>query len=181
MSLETLLNHHGFLRHPFEHWIAEDEDELEEWFVAPPFLNRILGYDLHRNRAPRPRSHVVFGKLGAGKTAICMKVERELLTRASNSLILPYKDFLEPLRLSASGRPNISLHVEEILRLGTIGLIKFWTDLPDRYARLGGPEKQELAGLIDHYYENLPQRSLQEYNNRLGTVRGGIAAAKKDQ
>ena len=110
-----------------------------------------------------------------------MKVERELLTRASNSLILPYKDFLEPLRLSASGRPNISLHVEEILRLGTIGLIKFWTDLPDRYARLGGPEKQELAGLIDHYYEKLPPRSKQEYTNRLGTVRGAIAAAKKGQ
>ena len=181
MSLETLLSHHGFLRHPFEHWIAEAEDKLEEWFVAPPFLNRLLGYDLQSNKPPKPRSHVVFGKLGAGKTAICMEVERELLKKASNSLILPYKNFLEPLLLSKSPRPGISFHVEEILRLGTIKLIEFWTNSPNRYARLGRHEKQQLAGLIDHYYEKLPPDLKQKYTNRLGAVRGTIAAAKKGQ
>ncbi len=179
MSLNELLDHHKFWGHPFEHWIAESEDNLQAWFVAPPFQNRIFGYEQRKDRTPRPRSHVIFGRLGVGKTAICMEVERELLRRAPKSLILPYKNFSEPLKQSGSGRPDIAAHIEEILRLGTIGLIKFWTDLPDRYSRLGKTEKEELAGLINHYYENLPLETKRDYTNRLSPISCLLASAKK--
>jgi hypothetical protein len=177
MSLTDLLEHHHFRSHPFDAWIAEDETALQKWFVAPPFQNRILGYEQRKDITPRPRSHVIFGKLGAGKTAICKKVESELLERAPNSLVLRYKDFSNPL--GSSERPSITAHIEEILRLATTELIGFWTKLPDRYPRLGVIQKAELAGLVNHYFESLPLETKWHYTYKLSPIAGRLLSTVK--
>src|SRR5205823_12227281 len=121
---------HGFVGHPFATWIAESEKNLPQWFVPPAFLKSVTG-DTGDAKPLEPSSHIVFGRPGDGKTAIRLMLERELVDRAPNSLVLRYTDFTTPLSVNA--RPLLSDHVDEILRLGTIGLISVWQDEPKRY------------------------------------------------
>jgi hypothetical protein len=146
MSLDDLLKRHGFGQHPFQTWTAENEPEreLEQWFISPPFYDDVLG---RVGAGPiRPTSHVVFGSPGAGKTALRKMLESDLLAFGPTHLIVRYTNFSRVLK--APGRPSAQRHVDEILRLGTTGLLALWLERPDRYERLSGEQRAELAGLV---------------------------------
>jgi hypothetical protein len=177
MSLNELLRTHGFFKHPFDSWIAEEEDMFNEWFVPPPFLNTTLGYGRRKHSPLHPRSHVILGKVGSGKTALRKRIEDELAKRAANALVFRYVDFTNPL--ASSDRPSLATHIEEILRLGTIELIGFWHQSPDRYSHLNLMEKAELAGLAHHYYENLPTDTKRIYTNSLSPIAGRLSQFTK--
>lgn len=168
MGLDELLNNKGFIEHPFNTWIAEDEKRLQAWFVAPPFLKTIIGYGHQKKKALKPSSSIVFGKPGSGKTALRLMMERDLASNASDDLVLRYIDFNTPISLSNT--PALSAHIEEIIRLGTVGLIRVWNNNPDKYKKLNLIEKAELAGLVYHYYENLPPASKRLYAYNLSPI-----------
>ncbi len=170
MALDDLLQRHGFSQHPFRTWSAEDEPEhdLGQWFVSPPFYDDVLG---RVGAGPiRPTSHVVFGSPGAGKTALRKMVESDLLASGPTYLIIRYTNFSRVLK--TPGRPPAHRHVEEILRLGTTGLLAHWLQWPDRYDRLNAGERAELAGLVLEYYENLPPDAKHSYTSTLSPYAG---------
>ena len=81
--------------------------------------------------------------------------------------------------LSRAAKPSLTDHVDEILRLGTVGLIGFWHGDPDRYTRLSVPEKAELAGLVYRYYETLPKTAKETYVYDLSPTVGRLTSIAK--
>lgn len=53
----------GFTRNPFAYTNADEEEELESYFVPPPYYEAIQG-DYNS-----PASHIVIAPRGSGKTA----------------------------------------------------------------------------------------------------------------
>lgn len=170
MALDDLLKRHNFTQHPFQTWTAENEPERElgQWFISPPFYDDVLG---RVGAGPiRPTSHVVFGSPGAGKTAIRKMAESHLLAAGPTYLIIRYTNFSRVLK--APGRPPAQRHVDEILRLGTTGLLAHWLERPDRYEGLSAEHRAELAGLVLEYYETLPPDAKHSYTSTLSPYAG---------
>jgi DNA replication protein DnaC len=118
MALSDLLKAHGFERHPFSAWRAEDEErDLVEWFIQPPFYEDILGNLGTARQTMKPTTHLIFGMPGGGKTALRKMVEAALLAKSPSSLIIRYTDFSRVLS-SGEPRPSLGVHVDELLRLG---------------------------------------------------------------
>lgn len=163
MGLARLLMKHGFATSPFDSWTAESEAQLPQWYVPPTFLSTLLGLPIGADPkvAPIPRSHVVFGRPGDGKTALRIVLERDIVARAPNALLLRYLD-LTPV-LAASPQPTLAGHVDEILKLGTIALIGRWFEVADVYKSLSSPVKRDLAWLVDAYYDRLPPQVKDQY------------------
>lgn len=165
MALDDLLKRHNFAQHPFQTWTAENEPErdLGQWFISPPFYDDVLG---RIGAGPvRPTSHLVFGSPGAGKTAIRKMLESHLLASGPSCLIIRYTNFSHVLK--GPGRAPAQRHVDEILRLGTTGLLAQWLEWPDRYDRLSPEHRAELAGLVMEYYETLPPDAKHSYTSTL--------------
>ncbi len=177
MALEELLKKNWFSAHPFNTWIAEDEKELDNWFVRPPFIKTIMGDSGGLKLLLRPASNLIFGVPGSGKTALRIMVERQLLKRTRHALVLRYVNFTIPLL--SSSRPSLSDHVEELLKLGTIGLLGFWQEFPDSYLQLKVSEKAELAGLAFRYYDNMPPEAKHLYTYKLSPVVSRISGVIK--
>jgi hypothetical protein len=175
MGLARLLIKHGFATSPFDSWTAESEAQLPQWHVPPTFLATLLGIPTgaDSNVVPVPKSHVVFGRPGDGKTALRIVLERDILARAPNALLLRYVD-LTPV-LAVSPQPTLASHVDEILKLGAIGLIGRWFEFPSIYQDLSAPVKQDLAWLVEAYYDRLPPQVKDQYAQL--TVLGPRASA----
>ena len=180
MGLTELLKLHGFSTHPFAAWRAEDEEkDLAEWFIRPPFFDDILGNFGTSQEMMKPASHLIFGMPGRGKTATRKMLEAELLAKSPGSAVIRYTDFSRVL-LGATERPSLSRHVDELLRLGTITLLTFWLESEDRYTRLNVSQKMELAGLVVDYYEVLPPASRNIYVSTLSPYAGrAVITAQK--
>ena len=177
MGLQKLLKQHGFNDHPFQTWIAEDEMDLTKWFVPPPFLDTVIGKTGKANASLFPSSNLIFGRPGSGKTAIRKAIEMELLTREPKALILRYVSFIDVMK--SSSKPSLKEHIEEILKLATIGLIAFMREDFQRYSSLSFTDKCELAGLVSRFYENLPPMTKESYVNDLNPVIGRLTGAAK--
>ncbi len=176
MAIDGLFKKHNFNTHPFHTWIAEDELDIAEWFVAPRFLDTLIG-KAGRGKPLSPSSSLVFGRPGSGKTALRKMIEREIQTDCDGVLVLRYVNFVDVL--SQSPKPSLNDHIDEILRLATVGLIAKWQSNPNYYLNLGLTEKAELAGLVYHYYDTLPQTEKLIYVNDLNPVVGKLTGAAK--
>lgn len=168
MSLQELMKEHSFSTNPFRTWVSEDESELAEWFVPPPFFATILGDTFGPSKKLVPVSSLVFGTPGNGKTALRKMIEFELLRRADPFMVLRYSDFGRVV--SSSAQPTLSDHVEELIRLGTVALLGFWSESEARYSNLNTSDRCELAGLVFHYYENLNPEVKKLYTNDLSPM-----------
>lgn len=174
MAIEHLLRRHRFREHPFATWMAEDEiGNIQGWFIKPPFLPTLLG-DVGRGSV-RPSSDLVFGPRGSGKTALRICLEAALLERAEPVMVLRYTDFSAVL--ASAPRPSLEAHVEEILRLGTMALIGFLAEVPERAEALTDARRAELAGLVQHYISNLSTDSQRRYAEDLTPRRKRLQAA----
>ncbi len=85
MSYLTLLKNFGFDSDPFAQTNADEEDKLEEYFIAPPFFSSVFG-DVNA-----PKSSIVFAPRGNGKTALKRKIE--LSSKRGNFLCITYNQF----------------------------------------------------------------------------------------
>lgn len=173
MAKEHLLTHFNFYRDPFDTWMAEDERELlAEWFVEPPFIRALLGDTAVNRREYRPRSDLIFGRRGTGKTALRLRLESELGVKAPRALVTRYLDF-GPV-LQAGSKPPLAAHVEQILSVATIELIGFLAEDLERYRKLEAAHKAELFGLIAHYFDALSPEIRSRYQTELSPIAGRL-------
>jgi hypothetical protein len=176
MSLSQFLKIHGFSHHPFETIMAEDEKDWKAWFVPPPFLNVVLGLKSSSRGGFRPKSTLVFGRPGSGKTSIRKALENRVIESNPKAMVLRYIDFLKPCTRSV--RPSLDDHIEEIIQLGTIELLYFWSENPECYEALTMQQRAELAGLIIRYYESLPPDALCSYARDLSPIGSKLVASR---
>jgi len=66
----AFFNNLGFNAHPFIKTNAEEESNLHDYFVPPPFFDAVIGDHLH------PSLCIVLAPRGSGKTAQRIMVER---------------------------------------------------------------------------------------------------------
>ena len=149
-----------------------------EWFIQPPFYEDILGNLGTARQAMKPTTHLIFGMPGGGKTALRKMVEAALLAKSPSSLIIRYTDFSRVLG-SGEPRPSLGIHVDELLRLGTISLLAIWYQSKGRYEKLSLGERAELMGLVYEYYEGLPPSSKDIYTSSLSPYAGRVLSAAK--
>lgn len=178
MAKEHLLRHFLFHDDPFDTWTAEAERELlDNWFVEPPFIRALLGNTALKPDEFRPRSNLIFGRRGTGKTALRLRLETELSAKAPRAMVIRYLDLGPALRKGP--KPSQSAHVEQILSVATMELIGFIALDRERYQQLQGAQRAELFGLVAHYYDALSPDVRSTYQTELSPIAGRLGIAGK--
>lgn len=159
MLLNKFLKVLNFTEHPFTKVAGEKEELLQLYFVEPRYFSEVLG------DARNPKSYVVFGPRGGGKSAIRSMIERYCNDTKSKDdiggkvLSITYDDF-SALNLRRMNTINLSDHINEILKRGVaqlaIELVK--------EGIIGDKLKEEFRGLlrwyIDEYMSDLTKLEL---------------------
>lgn len=159
MLHNRFLSSHHFVDDPFAEYAAEKERLLPLYFVEPRYFSGILG------NANRPKSYVVFGPRGSGKSAIRSMIEqycnddKYIEDIGGKALCITYDDF-SALNLKQLNTITLSDHINEILARGVVILAIEAIHLEEN----GNPIKDEIKGLlrwyIDEYMSNLSKLEL---------------------
>ena len=113
MSYNVLLSNLGFDLDPFAKTNADEESNLADYFVSPPFFAAVYGD--HFN----PKSSLVFAPRGGGKTALKRKIE--LSSQGYEYLCITYNRF----NVTGITLKNINLeyHLKNITQLLLIAVL----------------------------------------------------------
>lgn len=88
MDPDTLFKKWGFNRYPFKEFSAELVKDAQSIFFEPPYFKEILSDPL------TPKSSIVFGHRGEGKSTICDMIKLELKNnKSAQTLVVPHQDF----------------------------------------------------------------------------------------
>jgi hypothetical protein len=146
------LQRFAFTEDPFEHIDAEQEPQLDEYFVPPPYFANVMG------DATRPRSHVVLAPRGGGKTAQRRMVEARS-EEVGSFLCVTYDGFDQPSGLSAVDA-DLAYHLNQICRRVLLGLLVALDENPDLADRLSEHQRQLLKFQIDRFLGSLTEIEL---------------------
>lgn len=149
MSYETLIANFGFSQDPFASWDADTEDNLEDYFIEPPFFNAVFG------EPSRPIVSVVFAPRGGGKSALRRKIE---LSSASQSILaISYTTF--PTAQVKLADVDIEYHLKRIIVLILVGIVaSLATD--NRHIKLKSDSRKVLYWLIKEHLSDVQQADL---------------------
>lgn len=168
MDSETLLKEWGFKENPFNVYTAEHEEDLPKFFVKPPYFKDIIG------NIRSPKSSIIFGPRGDGKSAILKMVKYTLEKNNPNRpLIVQYTDFS---KWNEGEIRNISLadHIERILGLAVKAFI---SELEKENWRLGKLKFNEQILLQWFILKFLPVTEYHQAENRLNSLFDNICQA----
>ncbi len=173
--MSGLLQSIGFANNPFEHYTAEQEPDIAQYAVKPPYLTTTVG------RAKGTSSFLLFGDRGAGKSATRITLYQELWAARSKALAgdsglpLPinFVDFTKFAAKFRSGQFDENLFIGEVAFLVLEGLLvwlssldsedrEIYTDLMD------GDEKALIIGMMRAFYLSRPE------NERHRTISGAL-------
>lgn len=121
MLINRFIRLHNFTEHPFTKVAGEKEELLQLYFVEPRYFSEALGDANH------PKSYVIFGPRGGGKSAIRSMIEVYTNTEkfeddiGGKVLSITYDDFTA-LRLGQLNTITLTDHVNEILKRGVANL-----------------------------------------------------------
>lgn len=159
MLINRFLRLHNFTEHPFTKVAGEKEELLELYFVEPRYFSEALGDANH------PKSYVIFGPRGGGKSAIRSMIEVYCNNEkfeddiGGKVLSITYDDFTA-LRLGQLNTITLTDHVNEILKRG---VAKLSLSLVER-GLVGEDLPVESRGLlrwyIDEYMTDLSRLEL---------------------
>jgi len=155
----TFTARHGFKSDPFSSTNAETEEELQEYFVPPPYFATVLG------DPKAPASNVVFAPRGAGKTAQRRMIENQSADQ-SGYLCVTYDSF----DVGGAGvlhKPTLEGHLVEICRLMTVGILERLTNATEA-DKLDARQKAVVKAAGDLFLARL---SALEYEQALKSVK----------
>lgn len=148
-TLNQFLKQFGFTEDPFEHIDAEQEPQLDNYFVPPPYFTNVMG------DPSRPRSHVVLAPRGGGKTAQRRMVEVRS-EDASDFLCITYDGFDQHGDFAASDA-NLSYHLNQICRRVLVGVLFLLDDQPELAEKLSEHQRQLLKFQIERFLGSLSE------------------------
>jgi len=113
MSYAEFLENLGFDSDPFAKTNADEEERLENYFIAPPFFSAVYG-DVNS-----PKSALVFAPRGNGKTALKRKIE--LSSNNQDFLCITYNSF----NITGKSLSDIDqkYHLTNLVRLIVIAVV----------------------------------------------------------
>lgn len=153
-----LIENLGFTSPPFEKTNADEEPNLAEYFIPPPFFNSIIG-------TPKtPNATVVFAPRGAGKTAQRRMVEREGIKNKFLAVTYDRFELTNNLKIQ-----DISLdyHLRNIIIRILLSILSYATDYPDLIKNFTKNEKKQFNLFIQTYLGNMTGDDVQELMSEL--------------
>ena len=159
---DTFLGAFGFTENPFLMTNADDEPDLQSYFVPPPYFASVLG------DPKRAKSAVVFAPRGGGKTA-----QKVMIEKASNDpsarpfLCITYDSFLLPeaFKLAAA---SSEWHLTNICKLVSVALLVQVSSRDDEDIQLSADQKNTLAKIAVTF---LSQMTESEFRERITSLR----------
>ncbi|HEX3043085.1 MAG TPA: hypothetical protein VHP56_13440 [Solirubrobacterales bacterium] len=148
-SANQFLARFGFREDPFEHVDAEQEPQLDEYFVPPPYFANVMG------DARYPRSHLILAPRGGGKTAQRRMIEAES-ERAGNFLCVSYDAFDQPSGFG-SDDADLAYHLNQICRRVLVGVLVQLDLDPELSKSVSEHQRQLLKFQIDRFLGSLTE------------------------
>lgn len=151
----------GFTKDPFAYTNADEEENLENYFVPPPYYAAIQG-DFNS-----PKSNIVLAPRGSGKTAQRRMIE--IWSRDKPVLCITYDRFelgnsqnLEDITLN--------YHLKNIIQRTLLNLILWIAEYPDTINNFSREEKKNLSILSHNYLGEVSGAKVSEILNDIKSV-----------
>lgn len=157
----AFFNNLGFTAHPFIKTNADEEENLEDYFVPPPFFDAVIG-DLHH-----PSSCVVLAPRGSGKTAQRVMVEK--WSRTHQVLAISYDRFEFAKGQDLSG-VSLTYHCRNIITRILVAYLSYLSEYPDLLKHLNPSLKKTLSVFIHSYLGNITGNDLQQILSELKSL-----------
>jgi hypothetical protein len=149
----------GFDSSPFGDYVAENEPQIEEYAVRPPFLETVNDY------AHRCSSFILFGHRGSGKSATRLTVYKEIWREVSEGkkapLVVNMTDFSRVMSQATDKFDRAAFAREAAF--STVEAVLVWLASlkeEDREAYTEGLNKNErsvVSALLRHAYLSVPE------------------------
>jgi hypothetical protein len=157
--MTKLLNSMGFTDNPFANYVAENEPDIESYFIRPPY------YDAVTERGNASRSLILFGARGAGKSATRLTFYKNAWADRNAGRDVPLVITLDDFSRIVSGGPekvDLGHFVSEVGYL-IVEAVLVWLAALDQEERdlyvgaLTGAEEANSVALIQHFYLSRPE------------------------
>ncbi|QTA83766.1 Uncharacterized protein dnl_61810 [Desulfonema limicola] len=165
IGIDRWLEAYGFTGNPFASREASKENHLNEYFVAPPYFDEVLG------DASSPQTTLIFAPRGGGKTAQRAMVDYHCKPKQTheNILSITYTDFTPVVEMVKKDLLQITArnHVDEILKRTIVSLCHYLTEIPsviDCFHKMPDVDKLYLQWFISTYADYLTPRQVSKLN-----------------
>ena len=142
MEQKKFLENLGFYDNPFQYTNADEEEQLQSYFIPPPYFGSVWG-------DPRvPKSNIIFAPRGGGKSAQRRMIEQR--AEQSDIFVITYDRFegLSGLDLNTLG---IEYHLRNIIGMALLGFLLECYARPILPAAFSNSEREQIAALSDIY------------------------------
>jgi len=136
----------GFKSSPFQYTNADQEENLEKYFIPPPYFQSVWG------DPSKPSSCVIFAPRGGGKSAQRKMIETRSI--GSNVLALQYSRF-EFEKGQCIKDIDLDYHLRNINRLCLLALLMLIYELEAPCLAFGQIERAQIRSLCDFYLHDL--------------------------
>jgi hypothetical protein len=146
MDETTFLKDLGLRGNPFQYTNADEEDNLPDYFVPPPYFPSVWG------NPKKPSSCVVFAPRGGGKSAQRKMIE--IKSRDSGVLALQYSRF-EFEGGQTLKHINLDYHLRNVIRLCLVGLLMAIYEKNLDHLSFETTERQHIRALARFYLNDM--------------------------
>lgn len=108
--MASFIDTYGFQRDPFEFYVAENEPDIDEYAVRPPYFVDAEG------RARRTSTFILFGSRGSGKSATRLTVFKEIWKKINAGQKAPLPVTLTDFSPILNGRAISSVSSGDYIR-----------------------------------------------------------------
>lgn len=158
---------------PFEQYVAENEPDILDYAVVPPY------FEAAKKRALTPSTHLLFGARGGGKSATRLATERELwkLHAEGNRvpLAVPYVDFSRILERRSIDQVSSDDLLKE-LSFRVIETLLLWisdqTEAKEIVELLEPDELNLMVVLVQGFYLQVPEPNRRISQQQAMTILG---------
>jgi len=151
----------GFTKHPFAKTNADEEPDLENYFVPPPYFDAVVG------DSSSPTACVVLAPRGAGKTALRRMVESHSID--SQFLAVTYDRF----EFGAGEKVEditLQYHLRNVITRVLLSFLSYLSEYPDVSKNLTKEERKQLGLFVSTYLGDLTGDRLQELMKELKSL-----------
>lgn len=167
----TIYEQLGFDRHPFATTNADEEPNLSEYFVPPPFFDAVVG------DPSTPSSSVILAPRGAGKTAQRRMVEDCSMKKQFMAVTYDRFEFSGDEKVTDI---QLQYHLRNIITRILVTLLSYLKEYPAVIKSLSKTEKRELALFVKTYLGTLTGNGLQVLMSELRSIPEKIKNFWKD-
>ena len=151
----------GFSEHPFSKTNADEEHNLTDYFVPPPYFDAIIG------DSTSPCASVVLAPRGAGKTALRRMVESH---EFNNQFLAVTYDRFEFSSGEKVEKLSLQYHLRNIISRILLSFLSYLSEYPDVIKKLSKEEKKQLSIFVATYLGDLTGDRLQELMKELKSL-----------